>query len=95
MHLEPQKVIEGLIVSPDAYEAYDVYSYVYENFAGYANLQQLNDITDHLDELYKAIHDKISKHIKIRHANDTYIFHKWITPTSALLGSASSKNQDS
>ena len=89
MHLEPKKIIGSLIVSPDAYEAYDIYSYIYDNYAGYASPQQLDIVTDHIDHLYKAIHDKINKHIKIKHANDTYILHRWVTPTTALIGAAS------
>lgn len=89
MHLEPKKVVSSLIVSPDAFEAYDIYDYIYENYLGYASPQQLDIVTDHIDHLYKAIHEKINRHIQIRHANDTYILHRWVTPTTALIGGAS------
>lgn len=91
MHLEPKRIIESLIVSPDAYEALDIYDFIYTNYAGYASIQELHKVTDHIDHLYKAIHDKINKHLKVRHINDTYILHRWVGETTALIGAAQKK----
>lgn len=88
MHIDPKDVVSSLLVSPDAYEAFTIYDYIYENYAGAASVHELHEITDHIDHLYKLIHTKINKLIRAKHLHDTYTLHKWISDSCALVGSA-------
>lgn len=94
MHLEPKQVIGSLVISPDLYEAYNLYDFIYENYAGIAKVEELTEITDHIDDLYKVIHEKIIRHIKRANVNDAYMLHKWLDDATVIVGAVDRKPED-
>lgn len=85
---EPKKVVEFLVISPDAYECDELYNYIFDTCGGSMGVEDLTNVTDAVDKLYSSMMKRLTACIKIKHAQDSFIFHKWISETQAIFGAA-------
>lgn len=82
------KLIEYLTICPEHYECNEIYDYMYDTYGGEMSDDQLNIVSDAIDEVYTTIHDKVMQSIKRKYRNDPYIFHRWVGDSSILVGDA-------